>query len=161
MKEEVFVPVWQALCQRFDHDVDLDEAQAYMDYLDTLGMEEDDFLQAAGRVWATREFFPRPVDFVLAAHAGLLSQIRKSALAWSKHERGWLAMAGGKDSMAMEVVRSLGGMDQAMKLLDRGPDVFRREVEAHLDQVLMSKDHLPALGGPSGEVGTLPAAGEG
>lgn len=137
IEREAFVGGWARLEERFgEHD----GSDAYYEYL-TDRLTTAQFTAACRTVWATREFFPRPVDFVIAAHADLLSRIRQTAIAWSKDDGTWLTKAGGKDSLAMDVVRSIGGVDQVLKLLDRGPGTFRREVEAHLDTVLALDGH--------------------
>lgn len=161
IQPENFWRMWETLCTRFGREADREEAALYLEYMEDMGMEEDQVERAARVVWASREFFPRPLDFVLAAHSDLLGKLRRAAMDYRTSEAaGWLTIVGGRPSLGLEVVRALGGIEQVAKMVDRGPDTFRREVEAHLDHVLaeMMTDTLPALGGPSGEVGTLPAA---
>ena len=58
----VFRDVWTKLCHRFGRSVDNDEAADYLVYLEDNDTTTDDLLRAATKAWATREFFPRPVD---------------------------------------------------------------------------------------------------
>ena len=137
MDVEVFVDVWDRLCRRFGRDMDREEAMAYMDYLEAMGMGTEDFVAAARVVWARREFFPRPVDFIMASHSGLLMRLQTAALEYRQHDDArWLQTVGGRPSLGLDVVRALGGMEHVAKLLDRGTDVLRREVEDRLGRVL-------------------------
>jgi hypothetical protein len=61
-----FWAAWERLCRRFGRDLDKDEARDYHGYLDPQ-LDTEEFLDAARKLWASREFFPRPDDFLDAA----------------------------------------------------------------------------------------------
>jgi hypothetical protein len=61
---DVFAEVWAKLCRRFGRKVDPAEISDYLGYLDGSGLTTEAFVAAAEAVWATREFFPRPADFL-------------------------------------------------------------------------------------------------
>lgn len=60
----VFTKHWKSLCQRFNRQAVTDEAVEYRNYLDPI-MDTKEFEKASRHLWATREFFPRPADFLL------------------------------------------------------------------------------------------------
>lgn len=59
-----FMDVWGHLCQRFGRDLNAGEAKLYRAYLEGQNFTTEQFLIAARVLWATREFFPRPADFL-------------------------------------------------------------------------------------------------
>lgn len=61
---DVFAEVWARLCRRFNRESDMAELQDYLAYLDASGLSTAEFVAAADAAWATREFFPRPADFL-------------------------------------------------------------------------------------------------
>jgi hypothetical protein len=61
---EAFAQVWARLCRRFNREADPAEVQDYLDYLDASGVTTEAFVAASEAAWATREFFPRPADFL-------------------------------------------------------------------------------------------------
>lgn len=61
---DVFAKVWDRLCRRFNRKHDPLELADYLDYLDGSGLSTEEFVAAADAAWATREFFPRPADFL-------------------------------------------------------------------------------------------------
>jgi hypothetical protein len=139
--------LWQLLCRRFDRECRQDEAAAYLEYLDALLTPEE--IEAAARaVWADREYFPRPADFLLAAHASVLARLRAAAREWNRDRGGrtWDELLGPQGSMARRVLRELGGVDHVSRLLDRGPLELRREVEHAVSQLLrVDAAQLPPL----------------
>lgn len=66
ISEETFIGGWEMLCERFGHDLEesIPEAQRLHDYLNQMGVEDEGFLLAVRRIWATARFFPRPADFL-------------------------------------------------------------------------------------------------
>jgi hypothetical protein len=64
--KHAFWAAWERLCRRFGRELDKDEAEDYHNYLDNQ-LDTEAFLAAARKLWASREFFPRPDDFVEAS----------------------------------------------------------------------------------------------
>ena len=61
-----FWSAWESLCRRFRRELDKDEAAEYHGYLSPQ-LDTEAFLIAARKLWASKEFFPRPDDFLEAA----------------------------------------------------------------------------------------------
>jgi hypothetical protein len=111
--QNVFAEVWGRLCRRFRRDLDATEGADYLAYLNKAGMGTEDFLAQAEAVWATREFFPRPADFLegeaLAGWRALLklSEMPRGDPDWwnwrdDVPKRAWRAMSvvGGYQTIA-------------------------------------------------------------
>jgi len=129
---------WQLLCRRFSREPVKAEAAAYLQYLEAL-LTPAQLDQAVRIVWADREYFPRPVDFVNAAHAQVLPSIRREALGHWRRDGGWVERLGGRESLAGRVVAALGGMTQVERLLEKGNNVFRYEVEQAMSETLRAE----------------------
>lgn len=63
--KQVFQRTFAALCSRFNRTPDKDLAAVYYDYLASM-LSGEEFRRAARAVIVNAEYFPRPVDFVLA-----------------------------------------------------------------------------------------------
>lgn len=162
MTPERWWELWSRLCKRFRREIDAEEAALYLDYIG-LRLSGRQIEEAAQALWATREFFPRPVDFVLAAHVDVLRQVREAGQAFRENRnvslnnqngRNWVQIAGGHDSMALAIIRQLGGIMEVEGLLGRGPAAVRREVEATLAAIVL--DEAKAL--PESDYDLLGAA---
>lgn len=143
---EFFTNVWTPLCRRFGKDLgQTDEAALYLEYLNAR-LSEEQIRGAARALWATREFFPRPADFVLAAHAGVLRSLRSAAQAYTKDNRApWLDMIGGRDSLGHQIVQAIGGgIGQIQALADRGAHVLRQEVDEVMNDLLLADGREPS-----------------
>lgn len=62
-----FREVWEVLCDRWGRQCDDRESAFYYKWLLQRGMDYEGFVAAAETLWATKQFFPRPVDFLLVA----------------------------------------------------------------------------------------------
>ena len=65
ISHEVFMACWPRLCVRWGRTVGREEAALYYRFL-SARMDTEEFEIAAEMLWATREFFPKPADFVAA-----------------------------------------------------------------------------------------------
>ncbi len=110
---ERFFVAWTQLCKRFGRKVDEDEAGEYLAFLEDAGLSTDEALAEARGAWATREFFPRPADFL----QGQGARGWAAALAWA---RGWsptmdaraaLALVDAVPSRAKRALDAIGGID--------------------------------------------------
>lgn len=66
LDKPVFMSVWRFLCNRWNKKPDEREAMAYFWWLSARGMDTQTFKGTAEAMWACREFFPKPVDFLMA-----------------------------------------------------------------------------------------------
>lgn len=146
IERERFVSAWTHLEQRFGAQPG---ASSYLEYLNSQGMETEDFLASATSLWATSRFFPRPADFLRVESArgwkALLTAARKgrpadveafNAMRAAVPDRAWLAM------------EALGGLDSIRSAKDL---VFlHREYLGAYEQQLMDDSAVPRLpaGGP-------------
>lgn len=73
-----FAGAWKRLCRRFNRPVEADELAEWYAYLSPR-LETEEFLAAAQKLWASREFFPRPDDFLKAVRP---SQEAEAASQW-------------------------------------------------------------------------------
>lgn len=147
-----FIQTWESLCKRFGRDVDGDEAKLYRTYLEGVGMETNEFLNAAGALWATREFFPRPADFLLvgaeATWVAVQEALRHAAPGTSWHmdenerqPRTKLKEAGAR---ALAVVESLGGLYPFAEEWTKSPLRARRAfLDAYELRILEESSRVP------------------
>ena len=139
-----FSEEWKRLCKRFNNrELDTEEANDYFEWLSER-MDTDRFLEAARHLWATREFFPRPVDFVEAIRPSVEAE---SLEQWELCEG---VMAGSKEAFVRmspagkRTVGLLGGPDRLrntkldqvpfvrrdfLKLFGDAEEIYRRETE--------------------------------
>ncbi len=115
-----FWPMWQRICKRFGRTADKSEAADYLEYLDSFGLTTEEAVAEARQVWATREFFPRPADFLQGEAAHGWSTICEFADRWSTYmsaddARILLAAVPLRAKLAIE---SLGGFDIVRKSRD-------------------------------------------
>jgi alkylation response protein AidB-like acyl-CoA dehydrogenase len=109
-KHEFFAG-WKSLCRRFNREVDADEAREYWEYLSPQ-METDAFRMASRKLWASREFFPRPDDFLTSvqpsSEAAALEQweLCERVMSGEVHVMERMTAAGQK------TVRLMGGIDR-------------------------------------------------
>lgn len=74
--KHTFAAWWQRLEARFG---ETQGADAYLAYLESQGLETQDFASAAASVWATSRFFPRPADFLLVQAGAAWAAVLKHA----------------------------------------------------------------------------------
>ncbi len=128
-----FSEVWIRLCRRFGRDMQTDEAASYRAYLDDVGMTTDAFLAAAGQLWATREFFPRPADFLLVRIAQDWRWLQLVLDAYNPPGGQWNAeLWDGLSIRGQEAVRFLGGLRAVKDQAQRDPArLFERFRDAY------------------------------
>lgn len=157
MEPERWWQLWEVLCRRFGRQPLHDEAAMYLEYLDAL-LAPWQIESAVRAVWADREFFPRPADFVAAAHSDVLAKLRRAAWAHQSepHAGTWALLVGVPDSLAFRVLKELGGITEVVTLLNRGTSAFRQVVEAEMSELLREDARqLPPLL-PANEERSLP-----
>lgn len=150
-----FFDRWVWLCRRFGKEASNLEAADYCDFVaDRLSLEQ--MRDAFRAIWSSREFFPRPVDFIMAAHAGIVTQLRAAADARRKDSQSakWLEVAGGPHSVAMAVARAIGGIEAVYSLMEAGAGIMRKEVEATLAEILTDDARHEPGALPAGRQGT-------
>lgn len=139
---DVYAEVWEKLCQRFGRRMDKTEAGDYRTYLEGQGVTTDAFVAAAGALWATREFFPRPADFLLVEREKEWDAVMDAIDAHRPpHKSGWEHLTPG--SRAQRAVSSLGGLGGLKELHQRNPIQARQEFFAAYElQVIESSEEL-------------------
>jgi hypothetical protein len=136
-----FWAAWQGLCKRFNRPPDADEASEWHDYLSPQ-LSTEEFQTAARKLWASREFFPRPDDFLDAARGTTEAE---AADQWELCRR---VMSGDRSALeamtpaGQKTVRLLGGIDalrqtpldevhfrraEFLRLYDSAEEIARRE----------------------------------
>lgn len=119
-----FADEWKRLCKRFNRQLDQDEARDYFDYLSPQ-IDTDAFVSAARKLWASREFFPRPDDFLEAANGTTEAE---AAEQWELCRRIMAGERGILEQMTpagRKTVALLGGQ-QALRQTPVGEVHFRR-----------------------------------
>lgn len=138
----VFKNEWAMLCERFRMTGDREPSQPmvrrYFEYLNAR-MDTEAFVEAATRVYAEAEFFPKPADF-------LPSKGNRAALQWEQ-VHGMLSNSAQSldalDPVAKRCVRSMGGLFQIgsdIKALD-----FKRKAFTELYAELGDGDYTRYL----------------
>lgn len=117
---DVFAEVWARLCRRFGRKVEPAEISDYLAYLDVCGLTTEAFVAAAEAAWATREFFPRPADFL--AGESLTGWRALQALAGvGQYEPDKIKAARAAVPMrAWRAIQSIGGVDAIREARDIG-----------------------------------------
>jgi hypothetical protein len=121
-----FADVWQRLCKRFNRPIDLDEADDYLRFLEAAELTTDEIIAGAESCWATREFFPRPADFLAAqASAGWIAAMRW-AQEWSPQLDAERAreLTSRLDPRTKRALEAIGGIDQLRE--GRGNTTYTR-----------------------------------
>lgn len=137
--------VWSRLCRRFGRQFSNEEAADYLAYLEARGMTTETALGAAEAVWATREFFPRPADFLAGeATAGWVA-ILEFAEKWTRHLSGddARALLAAIPERAKRALDALGGMDVVRNAKDLSRT--RRDYFEAFDRALMGESTREAL----------------
>ena len=108
--KQAFAEEWRRMCKRFNRELDPEEANDFYRYLSPQ-MDTETFQEASQRLWAAREFFPRPDDWVEA------SRVSCEALAASEWELCQWVMRGDLKALARmsdtgrRTIRLMGGVD--------------------------------------------------
>lgn len=124
------------LCKRFNHAVDQEEAADYLEFIEDAGMTEEQIRSQWKALWATREFFPRPADFLSGQAASGWRAILDAASHSYAHSPTWPAHRARIPDRAWQALQSLGGMATVsqgqqrnlIQLRDRYFDAFDRTV---------------------------------
>ena len=164
IERERFFEVWERLCVRFNRDTE-GEAAEYYRWLSTQ-MTTDEYVAAATKLWATREFFPRPIDFVDAMRPSVSAEaFRQWELVYKQATRestdGWMHM----DDLCKRAVSTVGGIDgvthaspsQIAVLYDRFSRAYRDLALAEREERLLGSslavgpDHQLSEGADEGK----------
>lgn len=148
---EVFAAVWERLCRRFNRDVNHDESLDYLTYLDASGLDTEAFMQAAEAAWATREFFPRPADFLAGESLRGWRALRELA-GTSQYEPDKLKAARAAiPKRAWQAIQAIGGVDAIREARD--VSYVRREFlsayEAQVQEEAMGLERRPSIEQPT------------
>lgn len=144
---DVFNQVWERLCQRFNRKLDVEEARSYLRYLQGVGMTVDRFVTAASQLWAIREFFPRPADFLLVDLGREWRQLQRVIDAYDP-PHGWDGdLWDGMGIAGQEAVRFLGGLRSVKDQMQLNPSrLFERFRHAYELVVIETSATTHALG---------------
>lgn len=114
----VFADVWARLCRRFNREPDPAEISDYLAFLDAAGLTTEAFRAAAEAAWATREFFPRPADFL--AGEGLEGWTALKAMAEQSHYQADKVLAARKavPPRAWKAIQAIGGVEAIREARD-------------------------------------------
>lgn len=147
----VFTTVWAKLCRRFGRAVDREEAADYLAYLEAAGLSTEEVRAAAHALWATREFFPRPGDFLQPQAVSGWSALRSMAALPTREystDQWWEARAKVPDR-AWKALHAIGGLDAIRNARDliSARREYLAAYEAQVQEEAMRKA-LPAPDGP-------------
>lgn len=142
---QVFRTEWALLCERFRMTGGQEPSQLmmrrYYEYLSPR-MDTEVFVAAARQVYAEREFFPRPVDFVEAAGPGE----DRGAVEWEKVSKLLRNSGSPLDSLdepARRAVRAMGGL---FRIGERASELhFRRREFLEHYAAYADPGNVPAL----------------
>lgn len=140
---EAFHELWSRLCRRFSRKVDNEEMADYLAYLEAVGLDTEQVTRAIEAVWATREFFPRPADFLAGEASGGWTAIRAFASKWTPYlssDDARLLLAA-IPPRALKAMQSLGGIDVVKEAKDYAR--MRREYFDAFDRVLIEESAGP------------------
>jgi len=151
--DAVFLDAWEGLCRRFARAMDAQEARAYHAFL-TERMDTDEFRWAAEVVWSSREFFPRPVDFLLVAPMGEWGRIMELVLGTGGGTaEEWATLT----PRTRKALRAVGGSDAVRKDVTRARRAFEQALADTLAQD--TGERMGALPGPEGRQVSLLGGG--
>lgn len=134
-----FIVIWTRLCRRFGRTVDNDEALDYLAYLEKAGMDTASVSAAAEAVWATREFFPKPADFLSGEAAIGWTAIQYHATHYHRETSGDDAreLLARIPPRALAAIKALGGLDIVKQTgRDRVPRLRKDYFEAFASVVI-------------------------
>lgn len=137
-----FAQAFNRLRRRFNLPPDDEQAADYFAYL-SASLSLDEMLRAMQALWATREFFPKPADFVLVYAAGEWRAVQACMTEWDegKQWRGSLVLWPALSSRARAACLALGGVP-AMKLQT---DQIRLKASWDKEYALAVQDEVLAL----------------
>lgn len=130
IEKDRFNRVWKHLCQRFNRDPNPSEAVLYLQWLSPQ-MNTEAFEEAARHLWATREFFPRPIDFLEAARPSIEAEAQDQ---WKLCDR---VMSGDREALAR-----MSPAGQKTVMLMGGPAALRN---TQLDEVHFRRQEFMRL----------------
>ena len=143
IEQRVFLDTWKALCRRFGRSRDNEEALEHHAYLSG-AMTTSEFVKSARHVWATREFFPRPADFLIVAGGLEWAELIRIRAKDAAQTRPWAnAYEQALSDRGRAAVKLLGGLDIVVGLYERDPIRARNEFlsayELHAGQ--LAREH--------------------
>lgn len=149
---DVFAQVWERLCRRFNREVSKDESLDYLLYLDASGLDTASFIAAAEAAWATREFFPRPADFLAGESLRGWRALRDLA-GTSQYSTPDKIVAARQaiPKRAWQAIQAIGGVDAIREARD--VSYVRREYlsayEAQVQEEAMGLERRPPIEQPT------------
>jgi hypothetical protein len=139
---DTFDQVWASLEDRLNRKHSVDTHTMYYAFL-TPQMDTAEFLAAASALWAGATWWPRPVDFILAAARGEWTLVQEAAEA--HYGPDWPAVNGYPDGRrapwplvserSKEAVRIVGGIAAVRAACEKDPVRAREAWEKALEQV--------------------------
>lgn len=143
---EVFASVWEKLCRRFNNrEINREESLDYLAYLNASGLTTEAFVSAAEAAWATREFFPRPADFLAAESLTGWRALRELAGCGQYEPDKILAARAKVPARAWKAIQAVGGTDMIRDARDLS--YVRREFlhayEAQVQEEALGLDRRP------------------
>lgn len=115
-----FALIWERLCRRFGRDVNLEESADYLTYLDACDLTTEAFVAAADAAWATREFFPRPADFLAGESLTGWRALQALASAGQYEPEKIRAARANVPPRAWKAIQAIGGVDAIREARDLG-----------------------------------------
>jgi acetoin utilization deacetylase AcuC-like enzyme len=146
ISKDLFLEVWTGLETRFGKQAQ-GSAANYMSYLSPL-MGDEEFRAAARAVWASREFFPRPNDFLLIRQGQDWEKVQEAAKLAGKKE-DWGAIFRSMTESGQRAIKALGGIFVIEERMQRTPDRIRRDFQDAYDVAVsgLAFDSLESAGG--------------
>lgn len=129
--EGVFKNEWADLCERFrltgEDEPSQRQMKRYYSYLSER-MDTDSFREASEAVWARREFFPKPTDFVEAVQGDAEERAHEVWDAVLEMASDWRNARPSEvlDEAGQKALRQVGGVKK-LALMDKADLDFRRK----------------------------------
>lgn len=152
ISKSVFSEAWQKLEGRFGKQPP-GSAADYLAHLTEI-LTEDEFLEAVRAVWATREFFPRPADFLLIRQGEDWTKILE-ATDLARKKLDWGPVFKSMSPTGQMSIKALGGIFVVTDRMQSNPGMIRKDFTTEYEMSVTtlavqtalpaSKDSLPEV----------------
>jgi len=146
ISKALFMEAWKGLERRFGEQSS-GSAANYLTYLSPM-MEDEEFTEAARAVWASREFFPRPADFLMVRQGTDWRKAQEAVDLASKKE-DWSHLFRSMSPSGQMTIKSIGGIFCLYEGLQRNPSQARKDFGREYEMAITTMAIQTAL--PAGE----------
>jgi hypothetical protein len=124
ISKALFMKVWEAMEKRFGEQPP-GSAGDYLSFLDLL-LTDEEFTEAGRAVWATREFFPRPADFLMVRQGRDWALVQEAA-ELARRKKDWGELFQSMSSAGQMSIKALGGIFVVDERMQRNPGLTRSD----------------------------------